>query len=139
MTLHRVTDIRTSYGRRRGELSPLRRLLGGLLLVLAAFLLLASAALVHGLTAEYGYSPNDDPVYDLTQAATNHALVGLLIAALAAGGLSLATRLRRRERVLSVIGVFVAALVVLALSMVAGQQALDARCAGSERHSSGAC
>ena len=134
-----MTGIRTSNGRTREELSPLRRLLGGLLLVLAALLLLASAALVHGLTQEYGFSPNDDPVFDLTQAAIDHALVGLVVAALAAGGLSLATRLRRRARVLSVIGVFVAALVVLALSMVAGQQALDARCAESEGHSSAAC
>ena len=134
-----MTDIRTSNGRTREELSPLRRFLGGLLLVLAALLLLASAALVHGLTQEYGFSPNDDPVFDLTQAAIDHTLVGLVVAALAAGGLSLATRLRRRARVLSVIGVFVAALVVLGLSMVAGQQALDARCAESEGRSSAAC
>ena len=123
----------------REQLSPLRRILGALLLVLAAFLLLAAASLVYGLTKEYGFSPNDDAVFDLTQAATDYVLVGLVVAGLAAGGLALATRLRRRARVLTVIGVFVAAFVVLALSMVAGQQALDARCAVSEHHPSGPC
>ena len=134
-----MTDTATSTGRSREELSPLRRLLGGLLLVLAAFLLLASAALVHGLTAEYGYSPNDDPVFDLTQAAVDHAVVALLTVALAASGLVLATRLRRRALVLSAVGVFVAAFVALELSMVVGQQAFDARCADVQQHSSGAC
>ncbi len=138
-TLHRVMGSGTSNASPSEEVSPLRRFLGGLLLVLAACLLLASAALIYALTKEYGYSPNDDPIYDLSQAATSSALVALLTAALAAGGLVLATRLRRRARVLSVTGVFVAAFVVLGLSMVVGQQALDARCAGSDRHSTGAC
>lgn len=134
-----MIDSGTTNASPSRELSPLRRSLGGLLLVLAAALLLAAAALTYALTKEYGYSPNDDPVHDLTQAATDHALVGLVVAGLAAGGLDLATRLRRRVRVLSVIGVFVAALVVLGLSMVGGQQALDARCADSEHSTSGAC
>ena len=129
----------TSIASPREGLSSLRRFFGGLLLVLAACLLVASAALTYALTREYGYSPNDDPVHDLSQAATDHALMALLTAALAAGGLVLATRVRRRVQVLSVIGVFVAALVVLGLSMMAGQQALDARCAGSDRSSTGAC
>ena len=124
-------------GERGAEPSP--SLLRGLLLVLAAGLLLASTALTYALTKEYGYSPNDDLVHDLSQAATGHVLVALLIAALAAGGLVLATRLGRRVLVLSVIGVFVAAFVVLGLSKVVGQQALDARCADSRQHSSGAC
>ena len=134
-----MTDTGTRTASPSGKVSPLRRLLGGALLVLGAFLLLACASLVYGLTAEYGYSPNDDPVFDLTSAATGYAPVALLIAALAAGGLSLTTRLRRRVQVLTSIGVFVAVFVVLGLSMVAGQQALDARCADAGRYSSGAC
>lgn len=67
-----MTDTGTRTASPSEKLSPLRRLLGGLLLVLAAFLLLASASLVYGLTAEYGYSPNDDPVFDLTSAATGY-------------------------------------------------------------------
>ena len=132
-------DSTTSNAATSDGLSALRRLSGGLLLVLAACLLLASAGLTYALTKEYGYSPNDDPLYDLSQAATGHALVALLTAALAAGGLVLATRLRRRVRALSVLSVFVAAFVVLGLSMVMGQQALGERCAGSDHHVTGAC
>lgn len=134
-----MPGVATSNDRPPDELNPLRRFLGCLLLVLSTCLLLASTAITYSLTKEYGFSPNDDPFGDLLRAAVSFALIGLLIAGLAAGGLALATRPGSRVLLLAVAGVFTGAFVTLALGTMLGHKALDARCLGPERSSTEAC
>lgn len=107
--------------------------------MLAALLLAVATLLTYGLTSEYGYSPNDDPASDLTNAAAGNAIGALLVAALAASGLVLVQRRPPRRTLLTAVGAFVVAFVVIGLGTALGQWALDARCAGPDRFSTGAC
>ena len=116
-----------------------RRVLGVLLLVIAAGVTAVAALAAYGLTKEYGYSPNDDPVADLTRTAITHVVVGVLVAGLVAGALELVTALPRRRRLLGAAGALVVVLVVLGVGTALGQRSLDQRCAGPERSSTGAC
>ena len=71
---------------RRGEPNPLRRILGSTFLVLALGLLAVATLVTYGLTREYGYSPNDDPVQDLRPGAPQHRRLLTAAGARAAGG-----------------------------------------------------
>jgi type IV secretory pathway VirB2 component (pilin) len=132
-----MTDA--SIQRLPDEPNPLRRALGCLLLLLALGVLAAATLLTYGLTREYGYSPNDDPLQDLTQAALGHTLGGLMVAGLAVAGVNLMVQLSLRRQLLFLVGAFLAAFLVLTVGMVLGQRALDVRCAGPDRYSTGAC
>ena len=122
-----------------GRPTRTRRFVGVLFLALAALLLFVSAMATFGLTSEYGYSPNDDPAGDLLRAGLVHALAALLVTGLATGGLDLATTLPRHRRLSWAGVVFLVVFVVLGAALALGQRMLDARCAGPDRFSTGAC
>ena len=116
-----------------------RRVLGALLAVIAAGVTAVATLAAYGLTKEYGYSPNDDPVADLTRTAIAHVVVGVLVAGLVAGALDLATAMPRRRRLLGAACAVVVVLMLLGIGTALGQRSLDQRCAGPERSSTGAC